>query len=115
MLFQQEIKKVNCTFETKDFRDFDISILTKEDFVYCDPPYLNSVATYTENKGWTKKDEQELFDLLDELNEKEVKFALSNNLKYNNELLVCVVGTSPVTKRIDLLEPPSNSTFALNG
>lgn len=87
LLFQQEIKKVNCTFETKDFRDFDISILTKEDFVYCDPPYLNSVATYTENKGWTKKDEQELFDLLDELNEKEVKFALSNNLKYNNELL----------------------------
>lgn len=86
-VFQQEIKKNNCIFNLLDFKDFDISNLNDNDFVYCDPPYLNSVSTHTENKGWTTKNEMDLLNLLDSLNNKGIKFALSNNLKYKNELL----------------------------
>ena len=46
-VFQQEIKKNNCIFNLLDFKDFDISNLNDNDFVYCDPPYLNSVSTHT--------------------------------------------------------------------
>lgn len=86
-VFQQEIKKNNCIFNLLDFKDFDITNLNDNDFVYCDPPYLNSVSTHTENKGWTTKNEIDLLNLLDSLNNKGIKFALSNNLKYKNELL----------------------------
>ena len=85
--FQQEIKRKNCTFNLLDFKHFDITNLNTDDFIYCDPPYLNSVSTHTENNGWTTKNELDLLNLLDKLNEKKIKFALSNNLKYNNELL----------------------------
>lgn len=86
-VFQQEIKKNNCIFNLLDFKDFDITNLNDNDFVYCDPPYLNSVSTHTENKGWTTKNEMDLLNLLDSLNKRKIKFALSNNLKYKNELL----------------------------
>lgn len=49
-----------------------------DDFVYLDPPYLNTTATYTENCGWTTSDEEELYLFCEELNSHNVKFALSN-------------------------------------
>lgn len=61
-----------------DFAKADLSALTKDDFVYCDPPYLITCATYNEQDGWNETKEQELLELLDTLNERGVKFALSN-------------------------------------
>ena len=49
--------------------------------MYCDPPYLNTTATYNENGGWTEKEEQKLYDILDDLNKRNIKFALSNVLE----------------------------------
>ena len=49
------------------------------DFVYLDPPYLISNSEY--NKIWTEKDEKDLLNILDELNAKGVRFAISNLLK----------------------------------
>lgn len=72
----------NCTFNT-----FDLSNLSKDDFVYCDPPYFNSVAAYNEQGGWTEDNERELLSVLDRLNENGIRFALSNNLKYTNPFL----------------------------
>ena len=66
------------TFVNYDFRDIDLSGLTKDDMVYCDPPYLLTLATYNENGGWTEKDERDLLDILDGLNDRGVRFALSN-------------------------------------
>ncbi len=40
-----------------------------------------------EQNGWTKNHEKKLLSILDVLNEKGIKFALSNNLKYNNPFL----------------------------
>lgn len=61
--------------------------LQNGDFVYVDPPYLNSTATYNEKDGWNRSDEEKLLGYLDKLDSCGVKWALSNNLKYNNDIL----------------------------
>ena len=50
--------------------------------MYCDPPYLNTTAVYNENRltGWNIDDDYRLFNALDKLNEKGVKFGYSNTL-----------------------------------
>ncbi len=69
------------------FNKLDFNSFTNEDFIYCDPPYFNSVAAYNEQGGWTEEHERSLLNLLDKLNDRGVRFALSNNLKYDNPLL----------------------------
>ena len=77
-------------FTSKDFREFfDKNDYSKNDFVYLDPPYLITASEY--NKFWDEKSESDLLDLIDELNKKGIKFALSNVTHYNgskNNLLV---------------------------
>jgi len=64
-------------FYSSDFRDFLRSYeFKKNDFIYLDPPYLISNSEY--NKLWTEKDEIDLLNILDELNDKGVRFAISN-------------------------------------
>ena len=87
ILFVEALQRLECNFTNLDFRYFPFQILTDNDFVYCDPPYYNSTATYNEQNGWNEKDEIDLLNILDSLNEKGVKFALSNNLKYENPIL----------------------------
>lgn len=82
VLHSKDCSFMNVSFDKFDFEDFD-----SNDFVYCDPPYFNSVAAYNEQGGWTEEHEKSLLGLLDRLNDKGVKFALSNNLKYDNPLL----------------------------
>lgn len=87
ILFVEALQRLKCDFTNLDFRCFPFQTLTDSDFVYCDPPYYNSTATYNEQNGWNEKDEIDLLNVLDNLNEKGVKFALSNNLKYENPIL----------------------------
>ena len=68
----------NVFLFSNDFRSLKINNLTDKDFVYLDPPYLNTTATYNENEGWTIKDEEDLYDLCESLNNKNIKFGLSN-------------------------------------
>ena len=65
-------------FKTQDFQELNTK--SKQDFVYFDPPYYplkagKSFISYTPN-GFNKH--QELFDMLSTLEEKEVKFIMSN-------------------------------------
>lgn len=85
--FVEVLHKKDCSFMNVSFDKFDFEDFDSNDFVYCDPPYFNSVAAYNEQGGWTEEHEKSLLDLLDRLNDKGVKFALSNNLKYDNPLL----------------------------
>lgn len=74
-----ENKKIN--WYNSDFKDFLNNLSYKEDdFVYLDPPYLISFSEY--NKLWNEKTEKELLSILDELNKKGVKFAISNIVSY---------------------------------
>ena len=56
------------------------------DFVYVDPPYLITTGSYNDGKrgfeGWGEKDDEDLLKILDELNDRGVKFALSNVLEH---------------------------------
>lgn len=79
--FVNKLHEKNIYFSSYDFAQVDLSTLTKDDLVYCDPPYLIACATYNEQDGWNETKEQELFNLLDELDERGVKFALSNVLE----------------------------------
>ena len=67
-------------FSCGDYRSFfKMYDFKPNDFVYLDPPYLISNSEY--NKIWTEKDEKDLLNILDELNAKGVRFAISNLLK----------------------------------
>lgn len=77
-------------FTSKDFRSyFSNRKLSKNDFVYLDPPYLITASEY--NKLWNEQSEKDLLKLIDSLDQKGVKFALSNVTHYNgskNDLLI---------------------------
>ena len=78
--FHKVITEKNIIFTNNDFNELKIDKLTSNDFVYCDPPYLITCATYNEKDGWNQTHEKDLLTLLDRLNSKGVKFALSNVL-----------------------------------
>lgn len=91
--FHERIKYMN--FESRNFKDFDVDMFQRNDFVYLDPPYLITCGSYNDGKrgfeGWTKEDDKALFELLDKFDDKGVKFALSNvsehKGKKNDELI----------------------------
>lgn len=79
--FIDRIQEQNCKFTCKDFREFDIDSFGENDFVYVDPPYLITCATYNEQGGWGEQDEKDLLAFLDKLTDKKIRFALSNVLR----------------------------------
>ncbi len=75
-------KKIH--WSNKDYKSFLSKIkLTENDFVYLDPPYLITASEY--NKLWNQKDDDELFALLDKLNDKRIRFALSDVVNYKGK------------------------------
>lgn len=88
--FHETLDRRSAYFDSVDFRNINYEELGANDLVYCDPPYLISTAAYNEQGGWTTQDEKDLLALLDELNERGVRFALSNVLTHKgnvNEIL----------------------------
>lgn len=89
-LFIDRLHDIQCDFSSVDFRQIDINALDVNDFVYADPPYLITCATYNEQGGWNDDLENALYNYLDELNAHNIRFALSNVLtskgKVNNIL-----------------------------
>ena len=71
-------KSDNVIITNNDFRKLKISKLDNNSFVYLDPPYLDTTATYNENGGWTTKDEQDLYNICEELDSNGIKFGMSN-------------------------------------
>lgn len=75
--FCEVLHKKNIVLTNTDFRKFDFSILKARDMVYCDPPYLITTGSYNDGKrgfgDWKQEDDDALFELLDELNERGIK------------------------------------------
>lgn len=88
--YLQFVRGKDIHFSSLDFNDFISNIsLDEECFVYCDPPYLISDSEY--NKLWHKEDELKLLNLLDNLNARHIKFALSNVFTHKgrtNDILI---------------------------
>lgn len=78
IIFVQRLQSMEIQFSSKDFRELDLDTLGENDFVYCDPPYLITVASYNENGGWGEQAERDLLVKLDTLDKAGVKFGLSN-------------------------------------
>lgn len=80
--FINRLNELNAIFTDHYFTQFDMSKLTKDSFVYADPPYLITTGSYNDgNRGfvnWTEKQEYELYELLDSLDKRQIRFALSN-------------------------------------
>lgn len=72
----------NIHFSSVNFRDLDLDFLAPGDFLYADPPYRITTASYNDGRrgfeGWSLDDDLFLFDLLNQLDQRGVKFALSN-------------------------------------
>lgn len=90
-VFIDRLKKYNIELSCKDFREINIEKYGKNSFVYIDPPYLITCATYNEKDGWKNEDELDLLNYIDNLHSKGIKFALSNvltNKGKSNKLLL---------------------------
>jgi len=80
-LFLDKLHNTNIKFTSLDFMQYAFKPYEKNDFIYCDPPYSQTTATYNENGGWTQRSDQTLFDFLDRLNDMGIRFAMSNVLQ----------------------------------
>ena len=79
--FHDTINKKDIKFVNKDFKDFKAENFNSKDFIYLDPPYLITTASYNEQNSWTVDDEKDLLHYLDCLNDNNINFALSNVLE----------------------------------
>lgn len=79
----QEVKNKKPKWYNLDYKVFLKKLqLSENDFIYLDPPYLITFSEY--NKLWNEQDEIELLQLLDELNERSIRFAISNVTHYKD-------------------------------
>ena len=79
--FHNTINEKDIHFINRDFKDFNVKNFNSKDFIYLDPPYLITTASYNEQNSWTANDEKDLLNYIDSLNDNNIKFALSNVLE----------------------------------
>ncbi len=86
--YSREVKRKSVTYCSEDYEKFENEI-NGDDFVYIDPPYLITLGSYNDGKrgfnGWSRKEEERLLNFLERLNEKKVKFMLSNVLHHKGK------------------------------
>ena len=86
--FHPKIQDV--TFTSIDFSKFDLTNFGEKDFLYADPPYLIANADYNTGKtaklSWQIQDEIRLQKYLDEANNYNIKWAVSDFIKYKNKI-----------------------------
>lgn len=112
--FMDRLKSGDYQFTSVDFRDLKLDGYTGRSFFYADPPYLITCATYNEQGGWTREDEQDLLDYLEELDRRGIRFALSNVLASKgkrNEILSDWIERNPRFTAIRLAYDYSNSNY----
>ena len=87
--FVEKVQKTSARFDSYDFTKFPFDDLSVNDFVYCDPPYLITTGSYNDGnrgfKNWTEESDKSLYTLLDSLNKKGIRFALSNVFSHKGE------------------------------
>lgn len=72
------------TFYNKSFADI-IPLATKDDIIYCDPPYYGRYVDYY--NGWTEQDEELLFNLLSKTKAKFILSTWHHNDWRENEMI----------------------------
>ena len=119
------LRKHEIHFTNMDFVKFLNSQDFKEnDFVFCDPPYLISQSEY--NKLWSDVEEFKLYEELDKLDERGVKFGLTNLLLHKgqkNEILsdwmkkykVYYISSNYISFNDNTIKKNSQEVYVTNG
>lgn len=76
MSFNRDNKIEFFNMDFKEFLKLIEDKLDENSFIYLDPPYLISGSEY--NKYWNENEEKRLCDYLDELNNRGIKFGITN-------------------------------------
>lgn len=80
--YHRIIHEKDITFTSIDFKEFLMEQnITKNDFVYLDPPYMITEAGY--NAYWSNTDEFMLYSMLEMLDANGVRFVMSNVREHN--------------------------------
>jgi len=86
--FYLRVNSIDISFNSNSF-NYCINDITKNDFVYLDPPYLNNLGVYNDGKrgfnGWDKQQEKQLYEFIELLNSRGIKFMLSNYTSHKND------------------------------
>ena len=83
-LYFEYVLKKNIKLYSMDYEKFIKRVIpTSNDFIYLDPPYLIANSEY--NKLWNEESEIRMIKVLDQLNEKNIKFAISNVLYHRKK------------------------------
>lgn len=88
--FVDRLQSGNFSFMNCSFDEVSFDNMSPQDFIYADPPYLITCASYNEQNGWNEEHEKELYRYLDKASNNGIKFALSNVLSSKgnvNEIL----------------------------
>ena len=112
--FMTALHDQNAVFTSRDFTALDLSGLKPGDFVYADPPYLITRASYNEQGGWGEDRERQLLSLLDSLSSRGIRFALSNVLEAKgrtNEILLDWLNDRPGFRVVDLEYSYGNANY----
>lgn len=84
-----QIQSGNYKFTCKSYdKVVDFNKVSSDDFVYLDPPYTMTTAPYNDgnrNQNWEIKDDVELINYIEKLDQVGIKFALSNVLSHRGE------------------------------
>ena len=108
------MKEGNFVITSTDFEVFSLDGYGENDFIYADPPYLITCATYNEQGGWNEDKERALYKFLDKANEQGIRFALSNVLRSKgkeNAILLKWLEDNPQYRTISLDYNYSNSNY----
>lgn len=112
--FIDRLKEGNFVITSTDFEFFSLDGYGENDFIYADPPYLITCATYNEQGGWNEDKERALYKFLDKANEQGIRFALSNVLRSKgkeNAILIKWLEDNPQYRTISLDYNYSNSNY----
>ena len=83
-LYFEYVLNKNIKLHSMDYEEFIERVIpTSNDFIYLDPPYLITNSEY--NKLWNEESEIRMIKILDQLNEKNIKFAISNVLYHRKK------------------------------
>ena len=112
--FLEILHRQSAVFSDMDFREMDLHSLTARDFVYADPPYLITCASYNEQGGWNEEKEEALLQILDNLSANNVRLALSNVIEAKgkvNEILNRWVCSRPKYRMLELAYTYKNANY----
>lgn len=93
----------------EDYASFLADSFAPDDFVYCDPPYLLTTATY--NSQWGVAEDGRLCEYLDRLDARGVRFALSNVLEHGGKENVPLVAWARRYRVVEMSFSYANSSY----